>query len=744
MNKKTLLNSRWPLLLFGLLILSCCLEVRAQIKFVQISDPHMFDEEKEASDNKTAFVACIRQINEEMAKGADYKFVVITGDIGIENLVSVFEDRDGKRERKFQENEDIRNQNISKGAAELASIIAPSKVKVWLFVPGNNDLFNEEITTLNFYQRFIDELAKKVTPWGITVKDLCRREHQQGSGNAQPATYTEGSYAFIGFNDASFKNNNDPGRIMPGGKGSATTYPGIVSLNSNQIKEKQEEYVQQVLEEIDKYGAYAYVFYHIPEIDDPYLISGGTEQKILETLQVRSQSSGHIEKANENSAWFVAPSVRELWDEAVKKDKVKALFAGHFHSKDRDIYQSYHWMHSAEYLSGSLSKLYVCPPLAVKLQVGEKQPARGFQEISINKEGWVLMEDGRPGVHIFWYDPATGTFSQSAANKADEEAHRNLQLGSLLEKDGRFKEAEAAYTKALEADSPQLSDAALSSLRFVVEKQISPLNRYVLTPLGISLSHEGIYLLLSIFLFLVLAAIWRVLGYYLSDRKRHERHFLLNDFILATLSFSLFMAMAYLIRRGKNFSMPASAIIILTVAVLLLCLGFLWLIFKRARRLTVKRGKNKLIIISLADTTSGKLASTLPSVFATTRQEIISEREFEGTFSSGTTLPIVILAEDTELAELVETTVSGRWGSLLGWLLRRTTQAEYSVRAALQSSGGNTTLIMSLEAAGESLKMWSDTRADALLHEGQRDLAYQVLIYIFRRINYGVGYDDAS
>ena len=176
-----LLNNRCLLPLFLGLSVLLSIDATAQIRFVQITDPHMFDEEKEATENKAALAACVRKINEEMAKGADYKFIVVTGDIGIENLVSVVKEKDGEKKRELKERREI-EENIKNGAAELAYLMAPSKVRTWLFVPGNNDLVGEDITTLNFYQQFIEELKKNVRPWGMEVKDLCGTGHRGEEG----------------------------------------------------------------------------------------------------------------------------------------------------------------------------------------------------------------------------------------------------------------------------------------------------------------------------------------------------------------------------------------------------------------------------------------------------------------------------------------------------------------------------------------------------------------------------------
>src|SRR3989442_4791108 len=89
-------NRLWwlsPKFVLNRLSLACVITVficgaaSAQIKFVQITDPHLYDDGQEANDNKRALMACVTKIDKLIGTGADYKFVVVTGDIGIEKLV---------------------------------------------------------------------------------------------------------------------------------------------------------------------------------------------------------------------------------------------------------------------------------------------------------------------------------------------------------------------------------------------------------------------------------------------------------------------------------------------------------------------------------------------------------------------------------------------------------------------------------------------------------------------------------
>jgi len=81
----------------------------------------------------------------------------------------------------------------------------------------------------------------------LKIIDLCPELSSENK-------YEVGGFAFIGFNNASFKNNNDTKRI---------------AVN----KQKQLKYIQQV---VDRLGTddvrKAFIFYHIPETDDPHIV----------------------------------------------------------------------------------------------------------------------------------------------------------------------------------------------------------------------------------------------------------------------------------------------------------------------------------------------------------------------------------------------------------------------------------------------------------------------------------------
>src|SRR5207302_2513616 len=226
---------------------------------------------------------------------------------------------------------------------------------------------------------------------------------------------------FIGFNNASFKNNNDAQRISLDGKNAdaivartdpqkceglstaekaqAGTSPGTpAELPMTLTTAEQLKYVQQIIDRVDSYQARrAYVFYHIPEIDDPYAVLKPNYDLLADRKLTPSDQYAL-------SSWFVDGCVRLRWAKVVKNDKVSGLFAGHFHDWRRETYENFRWLVTPDYSGGTLTKLYVCPPLAIKRQDNQPAQARGFQAVSIDGTGKV-------SANVFWYDAASATFA---------------------------------------------------------------------------------------------------------------------------------------------------------------------------------------------------------------------------------------------------------------------------------------------------------------------------------------------
>jgi hypothetical protein len=436
---------RW-LILLGLLIFLTC-PAHAQINFVQITDPHIFDDVNEEDgsrlNDKAALASFVEKINQRVAemnaeKTGPYSFVVVTGDLGLEQLL-----------KGIEENE--RRNKLRSAAVELASIIGLSKVETWLFVPGNNDLLDEVPGNIKYYHAFIEELTEAVkgAENKITIVDLCA---QKDPATAKKPFFQSGGFAFIGFNDASFKNSDDTSNA-------STSVGRAMRIDENfNVQLSSVADVSRQLE--DKDITHAYIFYHIPEIDDPYFVTLKDEDAPIKTRYTNRNATGGPYLY---SSWFVKSEVREKWNNIVLNPKVKGLFAGHFHDNKRSTYESLAWLRTDHYVSGTLEKLHVCPPLALKKQKGKEEQARGFQEV-------YLDQDGNVSTRIFWFGQGGWNLNTALAT-AETTALKQLELGRTYEELDRLKEAEAAYVKAAESNWAATRQIAIESLKRVSQRQ---------------------------------------------------------------------------------------------------------------------------------------------------------------------------------------------------------------------------------------------------------------------------------
>lgn len=704
----------------------------AQLRFVQITDPHLFDPEEEAASNRKALAACVKTINERIDSGFSYQFVVVTGDIGIESLIAKPLPKGWQSSaQKSPEQERQIAQEISKGVGIMSAIISSSKVHVWLFVPGNNDLYLEDPTTIGYYQKFISQLASTLQPFGIAVQDLCPGAGVPGNIYSSSDAYVSGRYAFIGFNNASFKNNDDSGLLLPSPAGGTRVA---------EIKRLQEEYVNQVKNFLGSQKikgtevAYAYVFYHIPEVDDPYLISGNeaNDTKLANKLDERDKAiqAKVVSPSSRYSSWFVNQSVRSSWDqifEVTNSGKLMGLFAGHLHDWKRETYSDSHWLKSSEYRSGSISKLYICPPLAVKRQSDQPDQARGFMEVSLDERGRVLDNWGRSGARIFWYNALTESFA-GIENEKESDWLRDLHLGGVYEDAGRLSDAEAAYVKALASTSAGTNRDAAASIQRVTEKQISPLNRYFFTPGGFSLSLEGTSLLVSTSLLLSLVMVWGTEKYYRVLSTRYLVPVSLS--LLAAAILLLWLGARFLYQDGWRLSQALAVILTVAMIISIFCIGWATL---------HNRGRNMIVLMPLTDATDGKLACTFNHVLTKTLQVIIASRT-ERFADPAQAVPTIKLAEDTDLADLVESSVPGWLGKTIGFLMRRASQPEFTIRGSLQSAGADLMMIVTLYSGRLTLHTWFGRFPARELVEYEQDFAYEVLIYTIAPELY----DDAS
>ena len=362
------------------------------VRFAQITDVHII----EAADNDTTrddsaknlrgLEWVVEEINRRNEAGPAYDFVVFTGDLPLEAVlksvpalrtlskqnVGQYGRLYGALNKSFAPDHDaalLRDiDHVLDGPVGLfAQILGRSKVRRWVFVPGNNDLLDEMPVTVYGFHRFVERLQGALGPEKV-VMDLTRL------GGA-PAHLTLGNCHFFGLDDSSFKNNTTDDYLDRVGPIQA----GLVSALADEVGHAGARTGSDA-------KSFVYVFCHTPDITDPYL-NTLNDTELKDYLAKRSSSNRKYDSPYRRSGWTVSDETRRLWDTFIKQDSVKKVFTGHFHSSDRSQYESLGWVKSPDYPSIRLNKLSLCPPVAVKNQVNAPQGgARGFRDVTVRND----------------------------------------------------------------------------------------------------------------------------------------------------------------------------------------------------------------------------------------------------------------------------------------------------------------------------------------------------------------------
>jgi 3',5'-cyclic AMP phosphodiesterase CpdA len=371
------------------------------VRFAQITDVHIFDAAGKDTDdpveNLRGLEWVVDEINRRNEAGPRYDFVAFTGDLGLEAVLKEPVLNSGPALKKLSKRDsgyygrlyeeldksftpdqnaallrDI-DHGLDGPVGLFARLLSRSKVRRWVFVPGNNDLLDEMPVTVYGFHRFVKLLQDALSPSKVVV-DLTR----PGGG---PTHLTLGNCHFFGFDNSSFKNNYTDEYL-------------------DMVRPVQEGLVKALADEVGRVGAraedgsksFVYVFCHIPDINDPYLQSHN-DPWLKDYLAKRSSPNRTNRKYDSpypRSAWTVSSETRRSWDTLIKQGYVKKVFTGHFHSPDRSRYESLGWVESPEYPSIRLDKLSLCPPVAVKNQVKEfnspQRGARGFRDVTVRND----------------------------------------------------------------------------------------------------------------------------------------------------------------------------------------------------------------------------------------------------------------------------------------------------------------------------------------------------------------------
>jgi hypothetical protein len=380
------------------------------LRVAHLSDPHLYDtkskniepaREDEGCLNTRLLKNSIEEINIQN-EISPVDFVVVTGDIGVEKLIEgtgivcskakITTNSEGKIEFDGIVRDEEIAPKIKAGAEVLAKEIANSKIVDWLFVNGNNDLCNENVASLIYFNNYISEVKKALARLNPKIKivNLVAEDDHVATYSFPKAP----NQVFIGFENGSWKNNHDP--LYADGHNKEFQYNTLTALEAEIVK-------QEAL------GKNIHLLFHVPNFDDPFNAESAKEpcEKRISTNAKFENNCAVIKPkiptngvGNLYSAWLVRDDFRARWDALTSKSSIKNLLAGHFHSYERDVYLDPSIWQTQAYKN--IEKYRVAPPISIKNQKvsRENKQARGFNLVNINQDG------SRTG-NIYWSDQIT-------------------------------------------------------------------------------------------------------------------------------------------------------------------------------------------------------------------------------------------------------------------------------------------------------------------------------------------------
>ena len=486
----------------------------AGLTFVQWSDPHLFDGgasrrgegiEEEKLDNWSALHWAVLQTNRlVMEDRRRIDFVVLTGDFGLYNVK--MPDVKNKNGAIEDDGRCVRDPKEGPGPAipfdEAVRLVAQEfralLVKKVYLVPGNNDLCDEDPRDRYRYAAFVLALQRTVREQqkerkddlNAAAKSVIEDQKQNHVKNPQSnlpgdpppqpeivdLTFTLEDLLHGQLRDArtapldNFLSKEEKARYQQSrpsaerqcSSNSADDFPMVqgfclLGLDSSYFKahidpRSVDKKIQDAADtasidamdrlsaEVKSGGTYL-LFTHIPDIEDPY--------------------PGR--KSDPGSSWLLPTNARAKWKDVLNRDELIAVFAGHFHSRDRGIYpHNFSYVKSLDPVVSQ--KFWLAPALAAKYQSEppESETARGIVLFQLNgKVSAAKAQNLVTGLPI-WFSPLDSDPTLSL------EFYRQVRLGEMYEQAGRRAQAEAAYHKALDAGNGAERDIALHHLEGVV------------------------------------------------------------------------------------------------------------------------------------------------------------------------------------------------------------------------------------------------------------------------------------
>ena len=359
-----------------------------EVTLIHATDPHLFEEPDRLGSDGKPIPPKVRELQEKQNRDAFKAFlkaagsvgdsprrvVLLTGDFGIDPRWSKPKNPSGPHERATQ-------------VKDLADDLKEAAVSDVYVVAGNNDLEDERATpdALEYVGQYFQDVGKALEGTRVRFGDLTACYHGKGNCTADIPGVSDLKVSLIGFPSYSFKNSSQE------------------AANANRdVQKTQIEKFAELISAAQAKGRKVIVLSHVPELDDPFTLA---RQRFTESPPDKNDKpSGKTETPERpaTSTWNVAPEVFRRWKELTESPTVLAVLAGHFHDSHREIYRRpYRWS-SPSSLRADPSKLFLAPPLAVKLQDTSPIQARGFSVLRLRGED--LSQQ------LYWFDAVTAKF----------------------------------------------------------------------------------------------------------------------------------------------------------------------------------------------------------------------------------------------------------------------------------------------------------------------------------------------
>jgi hypothetical protein len=371
------------------------------LRFAQISDVHLFDAgykcsglyvQREYDENLNALRWSMDEVNRRWKSGETIDFVVFTGDLGVANLAGApATHTPPDSNSKCSDATDpassfgpVTQIDFATAEAIVAQSLdhLPASVPVY-FLPGNNDLTDEDPGTLSRYEQFISGLRTLTRGRVVDLNEQAIAARNYTLVGLDSAGFKPQNYA-----DASSGAMNESVIVSRGTikSGPETFYCDELKNGASGTRaDAKAKAIRTFNSLLSGPGPYL-VFTHEPDLQDPY----------PGRRQANQASGGSCEF---RSTWLLTEDARKAWiANGLDNPKIVAVFAGHFHSDNPLKYggpfinSAVNTIYTASLGAGKLgvreggfAPTFVAPPIAVKLQwTTYPYGARGMMFVSVN------------------------------------------------------------------------------------------------------------------------------------------------------------------------------------------------------------------------------------------------------------------------------------------------------------------------------------------------------------------------